>query len=135
MSQQFFNEFECLGANGSRYRLSFEKLERPVDQYNRYHRLRIEKSPDGGQSWHVFPLTLGVTSRLRLWFSSQPEWPPEIVVGFGVENDMPWFEYEDDTSEPGWFGWPSRWRAQFDGNRGRWSVTRLQVLTASSKSG
>lgn len=129
--QQFYREFECVAASGSRYRLSFVKLNKPLDSYNRWRELKIELSNDKDRTWHSLPLKLGFTSKVRLWLSAQPEWPPEIVVGFGVEGDAPWFEYDDDTSELGWLGWASRWRARFNSQKGQWNLERLQLLKSA----
>jgi hypothetical protein len=134
MNQSFYKEFECEAEDGSHYRMSFDKFSKPEDQYNRWRRMNIEKSSDGGRSWHPMPLTLSAASKVLLWVSAQPEWPPEIVVDFGCKNGAPWFEYEDDIDAQRWLRRPARWHAQFDNGTGKWKLGQIQVLTDSSSS-
>ena len=126
--QHYYREFEYSGSNGWHYRLSFEKFDQPIDQYDRFRHLKIEISTDYKQSWTSLPLALGLVSRMKLWLSALPEWPPEIVVALGAEQSTVWFDYEDDIDELPWLGRPSRWRASFDMSGGRWTLKRLAIL-------
>jgi hypothetical protein len=128
MEQHFYRDFDYSSPNGSHYRLWFENFDAPIDQYNRFRRLKVEVSTDGKLSWSSLPLALSLASTMRLWLSASPEWPPEIVVAFGGEQSAVWFDYEDDVDELRWWGSPSRWRASFDSRKRCWRLTRLYVL-------
>lgn len=127
-NQQYYQEFAYSSPYGQHYRLSFEKSDTPIDQYNRFHRLKVEISTDDKRSWHVLPLALSRASKMQLWLSASPEWPPEIVVGLGGAQSTVWFEYEDDADELRWLGCPSRWRASYDSRKEHWILKRLRVL-------
>ena len=131
--QHYYREFAYSGSNGWHYRLSFEKFDQPIDQCDRFRRLKIEVSRDHKQSWDALPLALGLVSRMKLWLGASPEWPPEIVVALGANESTVWFDYEDDIDELPWLGGPSRWRASFNMSRGRWTLKRLVILRKGAR--
>jgi len=99
IEQHYYREFTYSGSDGWHYRLSFENFDTPVDEYNRFKRLKVEVSNDGKRSWSPLPLALSLASKIRLWLSASPEWPPEILVALGGEHSTVWFDYEDDVDE------------------------------------
>ncbi|KAB8066287.1 hypothetical protein [Janthinobacterium violaceinigrum] len=133
IEQRYYQEFEYSTADGWHYRLSFEKFDQPIDQYNRFRRLKVEVSTDDRRAWSAVPLAISLASTLRLWLGAQPEWPPEIVMALGGEQSTVWFDYEDDIDEGNWLGRASRWRASFDSRKRHWCLKRLYILDKDAK--
>jgi hypothetical protein len=56
IEQHYYRDFDYSSPTGSHYRLWFENFNEPIDQYNRFRRLKVEVSTDDKLSWSSLPL-------------------------------------------------------------------------------
>lgn len=83
----------------------------------------VEQSLDGGTHWNPIPLRLDFRSRIVLWTSASPFWPPEVPIGMGCTEGEVWFDYVDAPDEqPRWLRRHALWRATYLQETKRWRI-------------
>lgn len=126
---QFHNDFDCSVDELIKYRIRFATLSRPKGWRSSVREMLIEQSNDGGDHWNSIPLRLDIMSKLVLWTSASPFWPPEVPVGMGCEENGLWFDYVDaPDEEPRWMRSAALWRAAYLQTKKRWRIKRLSAV-------
>ena len=126
-SYEFYKEIELSVEGSFLYRIRFLTVNEPKDARNSVREMTVERSHDLGATWSQVPLNLSFWSKLLLWISASPYWPPEVPTAMGCTNDEVWFEYVDaPDEEPGWMRKHSLWRATL--TKGGWRIVRCRQI-------